>query len=479
MAIKSAVNSIISTVDQEKQSLDNSTTEDLQRYVVPTLPKGVKNALTQPAGRWTKFRIWYNTYRQLFTLTFSANMIALLLTSLGHFHYGDKNASSIALGNILVAVLVRNELFLRGLFWVLVQLFQKWSPFWFRIFLTAFLQHLGGVHSGAATSGVVWLIYAVLRIFQDHRSNHLVLLAMGAIVVLFISTSAISALPVIRERHHNVFEHHHRFAGWLGLLSTWTFVMLTIGQVKVETEDAIRWHFQGSVLLHSQQFWFTLFVTILIFAPWFTVRKVPVEVTTPSPRVAIVKFDRGIQQGLLGRVSRDGLREYHAFGIISEGIESGCHYMIVGAQGDWTRRLVNDPPKYLYTREMKFAGLPYLAHLYKRGIMICTGSGIGAVLSTCLQLDNWFLIWIGSGFEETFGGLLLDMISRKIPPSRRILFDTKKEGRRPDTVKMLNGIYTSFSAEVVIITSNPQGNAELMQACKESNMNSFGPLWDS
>lgn len=153
--------------------------------------------------------------------------------------------------------------------------------------------------------------------------------------------------------------------------------------------------------------------------------------------------------------------------------------MIVGAQGDWTRRLVNDPPKYLYTREMKFAGLPYLAHLYKRGIMICTGSGIGAVLSTCLQLDNWFLIWIGSGFEETFGGLLLDMISRKIPPSRRILFDTKKEGRRPDTVKMLNGIYTSFSAEVVIITSNPQGNAELMQACKESNMNSFGPLWDS
>lgn len=227
MAIKSAVNSIISTVDQEKQSLDNSTTEDLQRYVVPTLPKGVKTALTQPAGRWTKFRIWYNTYRQLFTLTFSANMIALLLTSLGHFHYGDKNASSIALGNILVAVLVRNELFLRGLFWVLVQLFQKvrqsslptqiyffqWSPFWFRIFLTAFLQHLGGVHSGAATSGVVWLIYAVLRIFQDHRSNHLVLLAMGVIVVLFISTSAISALPVIRERHHNVFEHHHRFAG--------------------------------------------------------------------------------------------------------------------------------------------------------------------------------------------------------------------------------------------------------------------------
>ena len=45
--------------------------------------------------------------------------------------------------------------------------------------------------------------------------------------------------------------------------------------------------------------------------------------------------------------------EYHGFGIISEGIESNAHYIIAGVQGDWTRGLVNDPPKFLYTREMK------------------------------------------------------------------------------------------------------------------------------
>ena len=32
---------------------------------------------------------------------------------------------------------------------------------------------------------------------------------------------------------------------------------------------------------------------------------------------------------------------------------------------------------------------------------------------------------------------------------------------------------------VVIITSNPQCNAELMQGCKENGMHAFGPLWDS
>jgi hypothetical protein len=121
--------------------------------------------------------------------------------------------------------------------------------------------------------------------------------------------------------------------------------------------------------------------------------------------------------------------------------------MIVGVQGDWTRNMVADKPTHLYTREMKFAGLPYLAHLYKKGICICTGSGIGAVLSTCVQLDNWFLIWIGSDMQKTFGSVLFDMIERRIPKERYIVFDTKKEGRRPDTMKMLKDIYKAFEAE--------------------------------
>ena len=50
--------------------------------------------------------------------------------------------------------------------------------------------------------------------------------------------------------------------------------------------------------------------------------------------------------------------EYHGFGIISEGIESNAHYIIAGVQGDWTRGLVNDPPKFLYTREMKVSPPP-------------------------------------------------------------------------------------------------------------------------
>lgn len=49
--------------------------------------------------------------------------------------------------------------------------------------------------------------------------------------------------------------------------------------------------------------------------------------------------------------------------------------------------------------------------------------------------------------EKTFGPVLFNMIHRKIPKERYILFDTKKKGRQLDTMQMLKDIYVAFSAE--------------------------------
>jgi hypothetical protein len=91
-----------------------------------------------------------------------------------------------------------------------------------------------------------------------------------------------------------------------------------------------------------------------VLTPWVTLREVPVEVEIPSQKVAVLKFQRGMQQGLLGRISRTSIMEYHAFGIISQGRKSDCHYMICGVQGDFTKNLVKNPPKTVWTRELKF-----------------------------------------------------------------------------------------------------------------------------
>lgn len=105
---------------------------------------------------------------------------------------------------------------------------------------------------------------------------------MSVLVTFFITAVILSALPIIRERHHNIFEHHHRFAGWVGLVVTWVFVVLGCMQVSpVGLEgNTVEWKWDVGSLIHAQQFWFALFITILIFVPWFTVRKVPVEITT-------------------------------------------------------------------------------------------------------------------------------------------------------------------------------------------------------
>lgn len=51
-----------------------------------------------------------------------------------------------------------------------------------------------------------------------------------------------------------------------------------------------------------------------------------------------------------------------------------------------------------------------------------------------------------------------------------ILWDSKKQGGRPDTMELLKATWASFGAEVIFITSNMQGNDEMMQGCREGRL---------
>ncbi|KAF8686566.1 hypothetical protein RHS04_00062 [Rhizoctonia solani] len=395
----------------------------------------------------------------------------IVLAGIGRFEYAVNHSGALVLGNLLCAVMMRNELFLRFLFLIANTFFAKWPPLCIRLGITSILQHIGGIHSGCATSGLAWLLYKVIELCRHASVNQKSVIAMGVVTSVAVSISVLSAFPWIRNQHHNVFERHHRFIGWLGLLATWIFVILGNG-FNPQTGE---WTATGYHMISTQEFWFALGMTVFIVLPWTFTRRVPVHVEVPSPKVAVLRFDRGMQQGLLGRISRSSMLEYHAFGIISEGTHSPYHYMVCGVQGDFTRGLVEDPPKYIWTRELKFAGVSNTSTLYRRGIRVCTGTGIGAALSTCIQHEGWFLIWIGSDQEKTFGKTISAMIEKNIPPERRILWDSKKVGR-PNTIKLIEEVYRSFDAEVVFITSNYIGNREMMVGCRKLGIPAFGQL---
>jgi hypothetical protein len=442
--------------------------------VSPSEKGSNEKAKKKKTSRWIRFQLWFNTYRKLYTFVLSLNLVGLLLAALDKWHYPRHYTGAFVLGNLQVAILMRNELFGRFLYLIINTLFAKWSPLWFRLGCTSVLQHLGGIHSGCATSGFFWLIFRVVLIMIDHKNNHDAVLIMGVLTNLAVALSILSALPWVRNNHHNVFERHHRFIGWIGLLCTWVFVILG-DSYDLNTHS---WNPNGIRIMRQQDFWFAFLMTVFIIIPWVTVREVKVDVELPSPKAAILRFERGMQQGLLARISRGSIMEYHAFGIVSEGKQAKYHYLICGVQGDFTQSLVRDPPKTLWTRQLKFAGVSNSSTLYKRGIRVCTGTGLGAALSTCLQSPNWYLIWIGSDQEKTFGPTISGLIHDNLGPERLTLWDSKKRGGRPDLMKLIKETYTSWDAEVVFITSNYQGNKEMMEGCKEAGIPAFGTLWD-
>ncbi|CAI6301482.1 unnamed protein product [Periconia digitata] len=427
----------------------------------------------QKISRWVLFQLWFNTYRKFFTFVTLLNLTGIILTALGRFRYAEDHMGALVLGNLLCAILMRNELWMRFLYMVAIYGLW-WAPLPIKYAATSVLQHVGGIHSGCALSGAAWLVYKIVEIIIYRAVQHPAVIVSGIITNVFIIISVLSAFPWVRNTYHNAFEKHHRFIGWLGLATTWMFVVMgNVYDIKIG-----QWRHDTHAMISSQELWFAVFMTIFVLIPWVTLREVPVEVEIPSPKVAVLRFKRGMQQGLLGRISRTSIMEYHAFGIISEGRKTDCHYMICGVQGDFTKNLVANPPKTVWTRELKFAGVGHASAMFRRGIRICTGTGIGAALSTCIQSPDWFLIWIGSDQERTFGPTITGLIHNNIEPERMILWDSKKRGGRPDTMELLRDTWKRWNAEVIFITSNMQGNDEMMQGCRIEGLHAFGTLWD-
>jgi hypothetical protein len=70
--------------------------------------------------RWVLADLWFNTYRKFFTLIILLNLTGIILTALGHFPYADNHLGALVLGNLLAAILFRNELWMRFLYMVAI-----------------------------------------------------------------------------------------------------------------------------------------------------------------------------------------------------------------------------------------------------------------------------------------------------------------------------------------------------------------------
>ncbi|XP_026655786.2 adenylate-forming reductase 06235 [Phoenix dactylifera] len=371
----------------------------------------------------------FTVYKRLFAVCFTLNMIGVALAITGHFPYAKKRAAAFAIYNILALTLCRSEAFLRIVFWLAVKVLGRpWVPLFIKTAATSFLQSIGGIHSSCGISSVAWLIYALVLTLNHRENTSDEIIAVASTILSLLCFSCM----------------------------VWVYVVLTVGyDPATKSYDNLK----GSRLAKRQELWLTVAITIFTILPWLTVRRVPVSVTAPSGHASIIKFAGGIKAGILGRISRLPLSEWHAFGIISDGKDG--HMMLAGAVGDFTRCLVSDPPNHLWVRGVRFAGLPYLVNMYSRAVLVATGSGICVFLS--------FLLQPCAEIKEMMSGH---------PKEKVIVHDTAVSGR-PNVAQMTIDAARNWKAEVVVVTSNPQGSRDVVDACKAVGIPAFGPIWDS
>ncbi|KAL0398491.1 UNVERIFIED_CONTAM: hypothetical protein Sradi_2192400 [Sesamum radiatum] len=417
----------------------------------------------------------FTVYKRLFVVCLALNITGLVLAAVGRFPYARNRAALFSIANIFALVLCRSEAFLRIVFWLAVNVLGwSWVPLRLKTMTTSLLQCLGGIHSSCGVSSVAWLIYALVLTLKDRENTTPEIIGVASTILGLLCLSCLAAFPLVRHLHHNVFERTHRFTGWSALILLWAFIILTISYDPFTKSYS---HDLGSRLIKRQEFWFTVGITVLIIIPWLTVRRVPVRISSPSGHASIIKFDGGVKSGILGRISPSPFSEWHAFGIISDNKKE--HMMLAGAVGDFTKSLVAKPPSHLWIRQVHFAGLPYLTNMYNRVLLVATGSGICVFLSFLLQpcKADVCLLWVTKGVEQNFGKEIKEWMSGH-PKEKVIVHDTAVLGR-PNVSQMSVDTAKNFGAEVVIVTSNPEGSRDVVDACKAAGIAAFGPIWDS
>lgn len=108
----------------------------------PAPPSGppAKKAPKPKPSKWILFQLWFNTYRKFFTFVTLLNLSGIILSALGRFPYAENHLGALVLGNLLMAVMMRNELFLRFLYLISIYGLRSVrsfpSPFLYRFLLS-------------------------------------------------------------------------------------------------------------------------------------------------------------------------------------------------------------------------------------------------------------------------------------------------------------------------------------------------------
>ncbi|KAJ7586332.1 hypothetical protein C8J56DRAFT_787431 [Mycena floridula] len=411
----------------------------------------------------------FTIYRRLFGVVFVINIAVFIVLVLRGAN--SQKVAEIAIANLFCAILMRQDHVVNAFFNVFCAVPPSW-PLWIRS-ICARVYHIGGLHSGCATAGVVWLTLFAGKATQDmvnRRKISIATVALTYAILLLLFGILLFAYPTMRTKRHDAFERSHRFLGWTSTAAVW-------GQVVFLTND---YKEPGMSLAHalrvSVPFWLLVIMTGSIILPWVRLRKVTVRSERLSSHAVRIYFEYATPvPGTFVRISESPLMEWHGFATIPEPNMKGFS-LVVSKAGDWTSNQINNPPSELWVRGIPTCGVMRIVPLFRRLVLVATGSGIGPCAPCILEKKVPIrLLWTSPNVRQTFGDKLVDSILNASPDA--VVYDTRVHGK-PDMIKLTYRLVREFNAEAVCIISNQKLTRKVVYGMMARGIPAFGAIWD-
>ncbi|KAL8822709.1 MAG: hypothetical protein Q9191_006559 [Dirinaria sp. TL-2023a] len=443
-------------------------------------PKNLPQLPPKRARRiWRRLRhTLFAVYQRLFSIVLIANIVSIIIVlttrrnkqppgpSLG-------NLATATAANLAVTILIRQEMVINALYTICC-----WTPYWFPLRirrLVAKVYEFGGVHSGGGVSATLWFVLFVVFATRDFAQEDLdepAVLALAYIILGLLLGICTLSFPRFRVVSHNTFERVHRFAGWLGVALFWAeLLLLAKAQSRVPGSDRV-----GILVIKAPAFWFLLLITFYIILPWLRLRKVdvvPEKLSDHALRLHFRYTDLGPVMGI--RITHSPLKEWHSFASIPG--PDKTFSLIISDAGDWTKKQIAETlPKY-WVRGVPVAGVLRMAFVFKRIVVVTTGSGIGPCLSMLVSYPKSArILWSTPEPQQTYGDTIVQAVLNEDPNA--MIINTRASGR-PDMVALTYHLFIESQAEAVFIISNPSLTRKVVYGMESRGIPAYGPVFDS
>ncbi|KAF8900665.1 hypothetical protein CPB85DRAFT_1439411 [Mucidula mucida] len=432
--------------------------------------------------RWLN-HIFFSVYRKTFTVIFFANLIAFIVIVAQH---GGRPAApdvgSAASANLMVTLLFRQENFVNVAYEIAVACPHS-APVWVRAKL-AKVFHYGGAHSGSGVAAVVWYIMYTACTTRDYiqmpSSAGLANVITSYVLVTMFCLIVAGAHPTFRRMYHDYFEALHRYSGWVALCTFWVHTIFAGNEYRMmESNPPVS---LGRYLIGTPNFWTLCISTSCTILSWGRLRRVRVYPEVLSDHAIRLHFKYRDMPPFYGlKISNRPLLEWHAFATIPD--DDVDHKgrkgfsLVVSNAGDWTNQAIKTPPTKLWVRGYPLHGLLYTSKLFKKIVVVATGSGIGPCLSLFYaNATPRRIFWSTPAPEKTYGDKIMKTVLTADPEA--VIWNTRTQGR-PDMVAVTYQLVMEAQAEAVFIISNPKLTQRVVFGMQSRGIPAYGAIFDS